>query len=79
MTGYKKIYFDEKKIKMNLSVFESKQMVEGKSFDVWKFDEHHKVDIRGTINEPYFNGNDVCEILGYKKLNEVRMFVRFWV
>ena len=49
---------------MNLSVFESKQMVEGKSFDVWKFDEHHKVDIRGTVNETYFNGNNVCEILG---------------
>ena len=79
MTGYKKIYFDEKKIKMNLSVFESKQMVEGKSFDVWKFDEHHKVDIRGTTNETYFNGNNVCEILGHKKLNEVRIFVRFWV
>ena len=62
---------------MNLAVFESKQMVEGKSFDAWKFDEHHKVDIRGTINEPYFNGKDVCEILGIK--SQMRSCKKIWM
>ena len=40
-------------------------MVEGKGFGVWEFDKHHKVDIRGTDDERFFNGKDVCEILGY--------------
>ena len=40
-------------------------MVEGKDFGVWEFDKHHKVDIRGTDDEHFFNGKDVCEILRY--------------
>jgi prophage antirepressor-like protein len=26
----------------------------------------HKVKLGGTINDPYFCGKDVCDILGYK-------------
>lgn len=50
---------------MSLSVFESRQMVEEKSFRVWKFNKHPKVDITGTIDQAFFNGKDVCEVLGY--------------
>ena len=42
------------------------------SFDnkkVWEF-EGKSVDIKGTIDEPYFNGKQVAEILGYIKTNE---------
>ena len=40
-------------------------MVEEKSFRVWKFNKHLKVDITGTIDQAFFNGKDVCEVLGY--------------
>ena len=40
-------------------------MAERKGFGVWEFDKHHKVDIPGTNDEPFFNGKDVCETLGY--------------
>ena len=44
---------------------ETNQVVEAKGFGVWDFKKQQKVDIRGTSNEPYFNGKDVCAILGY--------------
>ena len=50
---------------MDLSVFESRQMVEAKSFGVWKFKECHKVDVQGTLDDPYFNGKDICAVLEY--------------
>ena len=43
------------------------QVAKAKGFGVWKWQDQ-KVDIQGTIDEPYFN--DVCAILGYKKSNE---------
>lgn len=50
---------------MNLSVFESRQMVERKGFCVWKFDDKVPVDIQGTSDEPYFNARDVSVVLEY--------------
>ena len=45
------------------------QVAKAKGFGVWKWQDQ-KVDIQGTIDEPYFNGRDVCAILGYKKSNK---------
>lgn len=50
---------------MCVSVFVSRKMVERKGFGMWKFDNKHPVDIQGIINDPFFNGKDVCKILGY--------------
>ena len=61
-----KLFFAKKKKKMmSLSVFVSRQMVEGKGFRMWKFVNEHLVDIQGTNDAPFFNGKDVCKILGY--------------
>ena len=46
---------------MSLPVFVSRQMVEGKGFRMWT----NLVDIQGTNDAPFFNGKDVCKILGY--------------
>ena len=43
------------------------QVAKAKGFGVWKW-QHQKVDIKGTIDEPYFN--NVCAILGYKNPNK---------
>ena len=51
--------------RMSLSVFVSRQMVEAKGFRMWKFVNEHLVDIQGTNDAPFFNGKDVCKILGY--------------
>ena len=57
-----KLFFAKKKKKMmSLSVFVSRQMVEGKGFRMWT----NLVDIQGTNDAPFFNGKDVCKILGY--------------
>ena len=50
---------------MCLSVFVSRKMVEKKGFGMWKFGNEHPVDIQGIIDDPLFNGKDVCKILGY--------------
>ena len=47
-------------------MFQQNQIVKSKSFGVWKFDDKFPVDIRGTSDEPFFNGKDVCEMLGFK-------------
>ena len=61
-----KLFFAKKKKKMmSLSVFVSRQMVEAKGFRMWKFVNEHLVDIQGTNDAPFFNGKDVCKILGY--------------
>ena len=50
---------------MCVSVFVSRKMVERKGFGMWKFDNKHPVDIQVIINDPFFNGKNVCKILGY--------------
>ena len=45
------------------------QVAKSKGFGMWKWGDN-KVDIRGTADEPHFNGKDVCVILGYQKPNE---------
>lgn len=32
--------------------------------------QQHQIKLAGTINEPYFCGKDVCEVLGYKDLKD---------
>jgi len=33
-------------------------------------DRDYKIKLSGTIEDPYFCGRDVCEILGYKDLKD---------
>jgi len=37
-------------------------------------DRDHKIKLSGTIEDPYFCGYDVCEILGYK--NHKNLLIR---
>ena len=62
VTGHKKYFLTKKKWDESFS-FWVKANGWRKGFGAWKFDKHHKVDIRGTANEPFLM---------------VNMFVRFW-
>ena len=46
------------------------QAVEVKGLGVCDFDKQHKVDIHGSNDKPYFNGKDVCLILGYVNVKQ---------
>lgn len=38
--------------------------------------DNHKIRLSGTINDPYFCGKDLCEMLGYSDLKEaIKKFV----
>lgn len=40
-------------------------------------DKQHRIKLAGTVDEPYFCGRDICEVLGYEDVN--RRYKITWI